>query len=229
MYYNLYIYICPFVNFFSTILDKHTYMSDTWNWLDFTVILMSYVTLVVDLSQFAALRTVRVFRALKAVNVIPGLKKIVGAIVYSVKNLKDVIILTLFILGIFALLGLQVYMGVLTRICIIDFDPPDIGGVVEKNPEYRDYSAATADVNVMKFIASHNLVEWKHSRNGTGLNRSVTYHDWTTNKSTWYIHPDSNTLTGYVMCNNASGAGSCPIGTTCVEVNVNTWILMKLS
>ena len=56
--------------------------------MDFVVILMSYLTLVVDLSQFSAVRTVRVFRALKSVNVVPGLKKIVGAIVYSVKNLK---------------------------------------------------------------------------------------------------------------------------------------------
>ena len=40
--------------------------------------------------------------------VIPGLKTIVSAIVYSVKNLRDVIILTLFALAVFALLGLQV-------------------------------------------------------------------------------------------------------------------------
>jgi hypothetical protein len=49
-----------------------------------------------------------VFRALKSVAVIPGLKTIVNAIIYSVKNLRDVIILTIFVLAIFALLGLQV-------------------------------------------------------------------------------------------------------------------------
>ena len=46
---------------------------------------------------------------MKSVAVIPGLKTIVSAIVYSVKNLRDVIILTLFALAVFALLGLQVY------------------------------------------------------------------------------------------------------------------------
>ena len=45
----------------------------------------------VDLGQFGALRTLRVFRALKSVAVIPGLKKIVSAIIFSVKNLADVI------------------------------------------------------------------------------------------------------------------------------------------
>jgi predicted Na+-dependent transporter len=40
-----------------------------------------------------------------------GLKTIVNAIIYSVKNLRDVIILTVFVLAIFALLGLQVYFS----------------------------------------------------------------------------------------------------------------------
>ena len=90
------------------IINDFTYMRDMWNWLDFVVVGMSYITLGIDLGSFAALRTLRVFRALKSVAVIPGLKTIVGAIVYSVKNLIDVIILTIFLLSIFALVGLQV-------------------------------------------------------------------------------------------------------------------------
>ena len=86
-------------------IDSFTYLRDAWNWLDFTVILMSYVTIAVDLGSFSALRTFRVFRALKSVAVIPGLKTIVSAVIYAVKNLKDVIILTLFGLAFFALLG----------------------------------------------------------------------------------------------------------------------------
>lgn len=39
----------------------------------------------------------------------------------SVKNLRDVIILTVFALSVFALLGLQIYMGVLTQKCIKNF------------------------------------------------------------------------------------------------------------
>ena len=113
----------PCVNFLGFALEGFTYLRDAWNWLDFSVIGMSYVTIAVDLGRFvkilcikynltlhsfSALRTFRVFRALKSVAVIPGLKTIVSAIVYSVKNLRDVIILTLFALAVFALLGLQV-------------------------------------------------------------------------------------------------------------------------
>ncbi len=86
-------------------LEDFTYLRDAWNWLDFAVIGMSYVTIAIDLGSFSALRTFRVFRALKSVAVIPGLKTIVSAIVYSVKNLRDVIILTVFALAVFALLG----------------------------------------------------------------------------------------------------------------------------
>ena len=103
------------------VLDDFTYLRDTWNWLDFSVIAMSYVTIAVDLGSFAALRTFRVFRALKSVAVIPGLKTIVSAIVYAVKNLSDVIILTVFALAVFALLGLQVYMGTLSQKCVKQF------------------------------------------------------------------------------------------------------------
>ena len=82
---------------------------------------MSYVTIAIDLGSFSALRTFRVFRALKSVAVIPGLKTIVNAVIYSVKNLKDVIMLTVFTLGVFALVGLQFYMGTLSQICIADY------------------------------------------------------------------------------------------------------------
>jgi hypothetical protein len=62
-------------------LDKFTYLRDAWNWLDFLVILMSYVKIALDLGSLSALRIFRgVFRALKC------LKIIVSAVVYFVKN-----------------------------------------------------------------------------------------------------------------------------------------------
>ncbi|XP_076373626.1 sodium channel protein para-like isoform X3 [Tachypleus tridentatus] len=103
------------------ILDQFTYLRDPWNWLDFIVISLAYITMLVDLGNLSALRTFRVLRALKTVAIIPGLKTIVGAVIESVKNLKDVIILTVFALSIFALLGLQVYMGILTQKCILQW------------------------------------------------------------------------------------------------------------
>ena len=47
-----------------------------------------------------------------------GLKTIVGALFQSVKKLADVMILTVFCLSVFALVGLQLFMGLLQSKCI---------------------------------------------------------------------------------------------------------------
>ncbi|XP_037971766.2 sodium channel protein para isoform X12 [Plutella xylostella] len=118
------------------ILQPFTYLRDAWNWLDFVVIALAYVTMGIDLGNLAALRTFRVLRALKTVAIIPGLKTIVGAVIESVKNLRDVIILTMFSLSVFALMGLQIYMGVLTQKCVKSF-PEDgsWGNLTDENWE----------------------------------------------------------------------------------------------
>uniref|UniRef100_A0A8D0EEF8 Sodium channel protein n=1 Tax=Salvator merianae TaxID=96440 RepID=A0A8D0EEF8_SALMN len=104
-------------------LEGFTFLRDPWNWLDFSVILMAYVTEFVNLGNVSALRTFRVLRALKTISVIPGLKTIVGALIQSVKKLSDVMILTVFCLSVFALIGLQLFMGNLRHKCLIW--PPD--------------------------------------------------------------------------------------------------------
>uniref|UniRef100_A0A8C7SH22 Sodium channel protein n=1 Tax=Oncorhynchus mykiss TaxID=8022 RepID=A0A8C7SH22_ONCMY len=97
-------------------VGKFTFLRDPWNWLDFCVIVMAYVTSFVDLGNVSALRTFRVLRALKTISVIPGLKTIVGALIQSVKKLSDVMILTVFCLSVFALVGLQL-MKIISLFC----------------------------------------------------------------------------------------------------------------
>ncbi|KAG7477361.1 hypothetical protein MATL_G00068780 [Megalops atlanticus] len=100
-------------------IDGFTFLRDPWNWLDFMVISMAYITEFVNLGNVSALRTFRVLRALKTISVIPGLKTIVGALIQSVKKLSDVMILTVFCLSVFALIGLQLFMGNLRQKCVI--------------------------------------------------------------------------------------------------------------
>uniref|UniRef100_A0A8C5LHJ1 Sodium channel protein n=1 Tax=Jaculus jaculus TaxID=51337 RepID=A0A8C5LHJ1_JACJA len=99
-------------------IGEFTFLRDPWNWLDFIVIVFAYVTEFVDLGNVSALRTFRVLRALKTISVIPGLKTIVGALIQSVKKLSDVMILTVFCLSVFALIGLQLFMGNLKQKCL---------------------------------------------------------------------------------------------------------------
>ncbi|XP_069873512.1 sodium channel protein type 11 subunit alpha, partial [Dipodomys merriami] len=99
------------------ILDEFSFLRDPWNWLDSFVI----GTAIADSqTPVSSLRTFRVFRALKAISVVSGLKVIVGALMRSVKKLVDVMVLTLFCLSIFALVGQQLFMGNLNQKCVKD-------------------------------------------------------------------------------------------------------------
>uniref|UniRef100_A0A3B4ARS1 Sodium channel protein n=1 Tax=Periophthalmus magnuspinnatus TaxID=409849 RepID=A0A3B4ARS1_9GOBI len=118
-------------------IGKFTFLRDPWNWLDFCVIVMAYVTEFANLGNFSALRTFRVLRAFKAISVIPGLKTIVGALFQSVKRLSDVMILTVFCLSVFALIGLQLFKGNLSHKCLIT--PPN-GSFTSQTFNWTEYS-----------------------------------------------------------------------------------------
>uniref|UniRef100_A0A8C5UEI0 Sodium channel protein type 2 subunit alpha n=1 Tax=Malurus cyaneus samueli TaxID=2593467 RepID=A0A8C5UEI0_9PASS len=111
-------------------INDFTCLRDPWNWLDFVVISFAYVTEFVDLGNVSALRAFRVLRVLKTISVIPGLKTIVGALIQSVKKLSDVMILTVFCLSVFALIGLQLFMGNLRNKCL--FWPSENSTAFEK-------------------------------------------------------------------------------------------------
>uniref|UniRef100_A0A674D7W4 Sodium channel protein n=1 Tax=Salmo trutta TaxID=8032 RepID=A0A674D7W4_SALTR len=95
-----------------------TYFRDPWNWLDFMLISMTYLTEFADLGNVSVFRVFRVLRALKIITGIPGLKTVVGTLIMSVKKLADVMILTVFCLAVFAMIGLQMFMGTLKQKCV---------------------------------------------------------------------------------------------------------------
>ncbi|KAJ6659307.1 hypothetical protein lerEdw1_019178 [Lerista edwardsae] len=102
-------------------MHEFTFLRDPWNWLDFTVIVMAFLGEVTDMGNVAVLRMFRVLRALKTISILPGLKIIVGALVQSVRKLADVMILTVFCLSVFALIGLQLFKGNLKHKCVKNY------------------------------------------------------------------------------------------------------------
>ncbi|KAM4537627.1 sodium channel protein type 2 subunit alpha-like isoform 3-T3 [Fundulus diaphanus] len=128
-------------------VGKFTFLRDPWNWLDFSVILMAYITEFVNLGNVSALRTFRVLRALKTISVIPGLKTIVGALIQSVKKLSDVMILTVFCLSVFALIGLQLFMGNLRQKCV-------------REPNFTNSSLNVTGNNTVPINATLNWTEY---------------------------------------------------------------------
>ncbi|OXB69775.1 UNVERIFIED_CONTAM: hypothetical protein H355_016603 [Colinus virginianus] len=107
-------------------LNEFTFLRDPWNWLDFSVIVMAFVGAFSKRGNVSVLRTFRVLRALKTISVVPGLKVIVGALIQSVKKLANVMILTVFCLSVFALIGLQLFKGNLRYKCMKNYTDPSI-------------------------------------------------------------------------------------------------------
>ncbi|NXP51504.1 SCN5A protein, partial [Heliornis fulica] len=132
-------------------LNEFTFLRDPWNWLDFSVIVMAYVGAFSNLGSVSVLRTFRVLRALKTISVVPGLKIIVGALIQSVKKLANVMILTLFCLSVFALIGLQLFKGNLRQKCVrntTDFSkiPYFLNKTLESYEMFANDTEGTSDI-----------------------------------------------------------------------------------
>nr|XP_056719950.1 sodium channel protein type 4 subunit alpha [Euleptes europaea] len=185
-------------------IDSFTFLRDPWNWLDFSVIVMAYVTEFVDLGNISALRTFRVLRALKTITVIPGLKTIVGALIQSVKKLSDVMILTVFCLAVFALVGLQLFMGNLRQKCVRW--PPPINGTFQEEVFGLDSDGTfgtLANATLLSNVSANYTFVWDE-----------------------YIHDEANFyfLDGALdalLCGNSSDAGQCPEGFLCMKAGRN--------
>ncbi|XP_029461499.1 sodium channel protein type 2 subunit alpha-like [Rhinatrema bivittatum] len=179
-------------------LEGFTFLRDPWNWLDFSVIMMAYVTEFVNLGNVSALRTFRVLRALKTISVIPGLKTIVGALIQSVKKLSDVMILTVFCLSVFALIGLQLFMGHLRNKCV-QWPPDD----------------SAYELNITTY--------WNSSagENGTYVNitdRIFNWDEYFSDENHFYKLEGRRDA---LLCGNSTDTGQCPGGYECFKVGRN--------
>ncbi|XP_072298967.1 sodium channel protein type 4 subunit alpha B [Eucyclogobius newberryi] len=182
-----------------------TFLRDPWNWLDFMVISMAYLTEFVDLGNVSALRTFRVLRALKTITVIPGLKTIVGALIQSVKKLSDVMILTVFCLSVFALIGLQLFMGNLRQKCVLALP----------NKGTMDNGNGTA-VNGSSFDLYGNSTTF--NGNGTHGQDDFDYYEFINNpENHYFLEGQKDPL----LCGNSSDAGVCPEGFVCLKAGPN--------
>ncbi|CAL8303807.1 unnamed protein product [Lota lota] len=175
------------------VVGPFTFLRDPWNWLDFMVISMAYLTEFVDMGNVSALRTFRVLRALKTITVIPGLKTIVGALIQSVKKMVDVMILTVFALAVFALVGLQLFMGNLRQKCI-RWPPPTNSSVMDS------FSNATALNGTLASNYTFNFGEYIEN---------IENH--------YYLDGSLDAL----LCGNSSDAGKCPEGYECMKAGKN--------
>ncbi|XP_077170357.1 sodium channel protein type 4 subunit alpha [Paroedura picta] len=189
-------------------IDGFTFLRDPWNWLDFSVIVMAYVTEFVDLGNVSALRTFRVLRALKTITVIPGLKTIVGALIQSVKKLADVMILTVFCLAVFALIGLQLFMGNLRQKCV-RWPPPNNGTFQE---DVFGLGGDPFGNGTLGTLGNATLLS------NVTVNSTFDLHEYINDEANFYFLDGALDA---LLCGNSSDAGQCPEGYVCKKAGRN--------
>jgi len=91
---------------------------------------------------------------------VTGLKTIVGALMEAVRRLRDVMILTVFVLSIFALVGLQIYQGTLKNKCVLKPDPELFPNATEEDVfEYQLNDSQYRMIGFSSFCAT--LLSWQ--------------------------------------------------------------------
>lgn len=93
------------------ILGKGTYLRDTWNWLDFVVVITSLLSLLPSFSNYSGIRTFRLFRPLRSLTSLGSMKLLIGTLLSSVVGLGEIMIFAFFFLLIFAILGISLWAG----------------------------------------------------------------------------------------------------------------------
>jgi hypothetical protein len=102
--------------------DQHTYLKDSWNRLDFIVVILGIVA-AFDLGNFSAIRTVRVLRPLRTLQGFAGMRQLVVTLLRSLPLLLDVGVLVFFLFFLFGLVGVQLFAGTLDRRCAVLENP----------------------------------------------------------------------------------------------------------
>ncbi|KAL3231876.1 hypothetical protein MRX96_023144 [Rhipicephalus microplus] len=105
------------------VMHKYSYLSELWNCLDFVVTCAGAIELfgaAVGLgAQLQILNSFRPFRLFKVLTVFLGLRDIVNTIIKATTRMLELIVLLFFCIWVFATFGLQMFMSVLKRRCVV--------------------------------------------------------------------------------------------------------------
>ncbi|KAF5893920.1 sodium channel protein type 4 subunit alpha B-like isoform X2, partial [Clarias magur] len=134
-------------------IGHFTYLRDPWNWLDVTVVVMAYITEFAELGNVSSFSSLRAIRVLKVLTVTPGVKTAVGSVVRSAKRLGDVAIIIVFCLSIFALGGMQLFMGNLRQKCVLR--PPARGNETADANSTFDFEAFRNNQSNYYYLHDH--------------------------------------------------------------------------
>ena len=98
--------------------EKHSYLKDWWNFIDFSIVVLSWVTVWFDLSSISAFRALRALRTLRTLTAFPRMAKLVNNLITIIPPLMNIIFLCLVSVIVFACISMQLFTGLLHNRCV---------------------------------------------------------------------------------------------------------------
>jgi len=124
-------------------MGRESYLRNSWNLLDFVVVVFGWLSYVPGIANLSMLRTFRVLRPLRTLTSIPGMRPIVVALITCVKSMVHVMMLCAFLFTVFGIIGLQLFSGTLKGRCHY-VDPSSIGNF-DKGSAFSGFSLVEDD------------------------------------------------------------------------------------
>jgi len=123
------------------IQHQNAYLRNSWNILDFTIVLIGLFSAVLaslEIEGFdvKALRAFRVLRPLRLLSSVPSLQIVLNAILMALIPLFNIMLLVMFVIIIYAIIGLELFSGIFHKACFnemtgeIDLEPTPCGGML---------------------------------------------------------------------------------------------------
>uniref|UniRef100_A0A671G4D9 Voltage-dependent N-type calcium channel subunit alpha-1B n=1 Tax=Rhinolophus ferrumequinum TaxID=59479 RepID=A0A671G4D9_RHIFE len=121
------------------VLHKGSYLRNGWNVMDFVVVLTGILATAGTDFDLRTLRAVRVLRPLKLVSGIPSLQVVLKSIMKAMVPLLQIGLLLFFAILMFAIIGLEFYMGKFHKACFPNNTGEAARALHQGGAECREY------------------------------------------------------------------------------------------
>ncbi|KHJ42280.1 voltage gated calcium channel IQ domain protein [Trichuris suis] len=152
------------------VLHPGAYLRNGWNVLDFVIVVVGncstlFAFLNIPNVDVKALRAFRVLRPLRLVSGVPSLQIVLNSILQAMVPLFHVALLVLFVIIIYAVMGLELFCGKLNRTCV----DANTGEPVDSEPVPCGFASSARHCAV-----AENCTETEH---WSGPNQGITNFD----------------------------------------------------
>ncbi|XP_074594499.1 ca[2+]-channel protein alpha[[1]] subunit D isoform X2 [Brevipalpus obovatus] len=159
---------------FGFIFHPEAYLRSGWNALDFGIVVIGLMNLILSFISptvnVKALRAFRVLRPLRLVSGVPSLQVVLNSIIKAMLPLFHIALLVIFVIVIYAIIGLEMFNGALHKTCYDNVT----GEIMDDPSPCGDDSwncADLADEENMKFYECRDKPYWE------GPNYGITNFD----------------------------------------------------